>query len=95
MNKQVMEERDIATSFCISCGRRQRYWVKTNPECLVVRGVEFNYAKQIAYCVECGVEVYVPEINDANAQNRENAYRTAKKRLECKSSQEKQGGNDY
>ena len=39
-----------------------------------VRGVSFRCMELRAFCVVCNNEVYVPEINDANAKAREEAF---------------------
>lgn len=65
------------TAYCISCGEKQPYKVKTTREENTVRGITFSYVVYTAFCMECGEEVYVPEINDFNVQSREDAYRRA------------------
>ena len=64
-------------AFCIGCGKKTNYTVKSSREEITVRGITFTYVEQCAYCVDCGEEVYVPEINDLNAEAREEAYREA------------------
>ena len=67
----------LPTVFCADCGCKQHYRVTSSRTSISVRGIDFSYVEQTAYCAECGTEVYVPEINDANAQAREDAYRVA------------------
>ena len=43
-----------------------------------IRGIAITYDELVAYCSNCGEELYVPEINDANAAARKGAYETAK-----------------
>ena len=64
-------------AFCIGCGKKTKYIVKSSREEITIRGVTFTYVEQCAYCADCGEEVYVPEINDRNADAREEAYRRA------------------
>ena len=45
---------------------------------MTVRGTEFSYIENAAYCEVCGSEVYAPEINDQNVVSREEAYRYIK-----------------
>ncbi len=67
------------TAFCIECGCRVPYSVKVSRETVSVRGITFSYAEMTAYCKNCGEILYVPEINDANVQAREDEYRKASK----------------
>lgn len=43
-------------------------------------GTVITYVKVSAYCRECGMELYVPEINDMNKLSRDNAYAAAMSR---------------
>jgi len=42
---------------------------------LTIRGVNFSYDEKIAFCEECGDEVYVAAYNDMNVDAREKAYK--------------------
>lgn len=64
-------------TFCINCGLERQYTVKSNRRELTIRGIKFSFVEHIAYCTECNEEVYVPEINDENVQEKEDAYREA------------------
>lgn len=66
-------------TFCINCGEKTEYIVKSQRVDMSVRGIEFSYVEHTAYCSVCGEEVYVPEINDLNVASREEAYRKAAK----------------
>lgn len=66
-------------TFCINCGEMQRYTVKSGRRELAIRGITFSFVEHKAYCTECELEVYVPEINDENVQAKEDAYREAAK----------------
>ncbi len=72
-----MEVRPIA--FCINCDEKKEYVVKAFKREITVKGITFSYVHQTAYCCECGEELYCPEINDANVQAKEDAYRKAAK----------------
>ena len=64
--------------FCPCCRHMTtNYKEVTTPQKLTVNGVEFAYLETTALCIECGGEVYVPEINDLNVKVREAAYRMA------------------
>ena len=67
------------TAFCFNCGCKNKYRRVTEKAEAEVRGVQFSYAETLAICEKCGEELYVPEINDSNAQIREDAYRKAAK----------------
>ena len=71
--------RDEKKVYCIHCGEMQEYKRKVSREEMTVRGTAFRYLEQAAFCTECGEEVYVPEINDRNAEARECAYRAARR----------------
>ena len=47
-------------------------------------GTVITYVKVSAYCRECGMELYVPEINDMNKLSRDNAYAAAMKQHRVK-----------
>ena len=70
-----METRPVA--FCVECNEEKEYVVKACKRDITVKGITFSYVHQTAYCTECGEEVYVGAINDANVQSREDAYRKA------------------
>lgn len=66
-----------ATAFCVDCGCQSTYTVSIHHRELTIRGTTFSFPEQIAICSGCGGEVYVPALNDQNAQAREDAYRRA------------------
>lgn len=72
-----MEDRPIA--FCTNCDEKKEYVVKAYKREITVKGITFSYVHQTAYCSECGEELYCPQINDANVQAKEDAYRKAAK----------------
>ena len=65
------------TAFCIECGEVREYHILSQRVELEVRGIRFSYVELIAVCEDCEEELYVPEINDANVEERESAYRKA------------------
>lgn len=75
--KGVIVVGDSRTTFCIDCGCHQPFSVRDSREIITVRGLTFSYVESHAYCCNCGAEVYVPEINDANVNSSEEAYREA------------------
>ena len=62
-------------AFCFSCCAYRSFDVYSTMEKVTIRGVEFSYSEKRAYCTSCGEQVYVPKINDANVQAREDAFR--------------------
>lgn len=63
------------TVFCMSCGDDREYKVQSHRIEVEVRGIHFSYVELTAVCAICGEELYVPEVNDANVQAQEDAYR--------------------
>lgn len=72
-----MENKEAA--FCIECGEKRPYRVSSSRDTIMVKGITFSYIEMQAFCTECGAPVYVPEINDANVEAREEGYRKAAK----------------
>ena len=62
-----------------NCDEKKEYVVKAYKREITVKGITFSYVHQTAYCSECGEELYCPQINDANVQAKEDAYRKAAK----------------
>lgn len=65
------------TAFCSRCNCQKPLRTYTRLEHQNVRGVGFSYMGRHAICKTCGSEVYVAELNDANARAREDAYASA------------------
>lgn len=63
--------------FCIECSKKVSYSIKSELVELKIRDTTFNYIELSAVCDECGCELYIPEINDANVEAREESYRKA------------------
>lgn len=81
---QIQERKDTVTNkdgktFCIDCGIRTRYETGIGWDICKIRGATYiSYLRLTARCCVCGNEVYVPEVNDANVQARECAYKRSK-----------------
>lgn len=75
-------------AFCMECGRPVEYSIKSEVIELTIRGVTFSYVELSAYCRECGCNIYVSEINDNNAESREEAYRKAMRLISVSEIQE-------
>ena len=63
------------TVFCIYCNKMVGYDTDVAKVNLTIRGVNFSYDEKIAFCEECGDEVYVAAYNDMNVDAREKAYK--------------------
>lgn len=63
------------TVFCIHCNKMVGYDTDVAKVNLTIRGVNFSYNEKIAFCEECGDEVYVAAYNDMNVDAREKAYK--------------------
>lgn len=77
---------DLKCPYCIHCDApvdRIDYSAKLETS-EVKGGTVITYVEVSAYCRECGMELYVPEINDMNKLSRDNAYAAAMKRHRAK-----------
>ena len=61
--------------YCPECRREVEYEIENSVEKKEVRGLEFEYSAERAYCNECGSEIFIPELHDKNLQKINNAYR--------------------
>ena len=68
----------IGTAYCIHCDHRVEYCVRSQRVSVDIRGIVFTYDELVACCSNCGEEIYVAEINDANVIARKGAYEMAK-----------------
>lgn len=53
-------------SFCVECERDTEYKIVWEP----VQMPPSSYRELVAICLDCGKEMYVPEINDINVDIR-------------------------
>lgn len=67
-------------AFCIRCGRNQRCNIRRSRTKATIKGVSFQYQETRAFCSVCNHEVYVPELNDENANARDEAFAQARKK---------------
>lgn len=73
----MIGRRETEPVFCLNCGRIQDVQIRSARRETQVRDKKFSFVEQRAFCPTCGEEVYVPVLNDENAQQREIAYRKA------------------
>jgi len=62
-------------TFCPECRKDVEYQIEESVEKKEVRGLEFEYTAERAYCNECESEIFIPELHDQNLQKIDNAYR--------------------
>jgi len=62
-------------TFCPECRKNVKYQIEDSVEKKEVRGLEFEYTAERAYCNNCGEEIFIPELHDKNLQKIDNAYR--------------------
>ena len=67
MRKQIV--------FCPECRQDVTYTVKEKKESAELKGEVYEFSTQTAYCEQCGKEVYVAELGDANLKALYDAYR--------------------
>ena len=60
--------------YCYNCEKEQECYVVAAIKTLTVRGITFNYIEKTAKCKKCDDEVYLPWVNDENAEMRESAF---------------------
>ena len=64
-------------AFCLRCAEWTPYNVICYKRHLRAGGVRFEYRHKLAICPKCGLGLYAPSINDANAKARVRAFRIA------------------
>jgi putative zinc finger/helix-turn-helix YgiT family protein len=62
-------------TFCPECRKNVEYQIKELVEKKEVRGLEFEYTAERAYCNECESEIFIPELHDQNLKKIDAAYR--------------------
>ena len=63
--------------FCEECRNDVSYVENTIPMVSTIRDKEYSYTGREAYCADCGAQVFVPEITDANLRALYDVYRQA------------------
>jgi len=63
-----------STCFCIKCRKKVPYILKTRTIELRIHGDILECDEVFATCKKCGIELYIPEINDINVKLRNDAY---------------------
>lgn len=58
----------MVTRYCEYCGDMVEYSTGHRPDTISIHGFDVHYEECYATCNECGHEIYVPELNDANIE---------------------------
>ncbi|MGE5633316.1 MAG: type II TA system antitoxin MqsA family protein [Caulobacteraceae bacterium] len=61
--------------YCPSCDKHVEYTMKEEVVKEKIKGIEFEYIAKIAYCNECGEEIYIAELSDENISRANEIYR--------------------
>jgi putative zinc finger/helix-turn-helix YgiT family protein len=64
--------------FCTECRNDVNYTIIEEKIEGTIKGEEYSYIGEVAYCSDCGSEIYVPEINDFNLKALYDVYRERK-----------------
>lgn len=62
-----MEDKSL-TTFCPECRQDVTYTIKTITIIQPFRGDEYTFEGKVAYCDNCGEELYFGDINDYNLE---------------------------
>jgi uncharacterized phage-associated protein/uncharacterized Zn finger protein (UPF0148 family) len=68
----MMNER---REYCYNCDDDKLIMIKEELISMKIKEVEFEFTGKVAYCKECGEEVYVSEIDDENVRKGNEKYR--------------------
>lgn len=61
--------------YCENCRDIVEFSVKEEAKSKNIKGKEINYSAKVAFCAECGEEIFVSEIRDENLKMLDGAYR--------------------
>ena len=73
-------EKPSRNGFCCRCQKKVPAKQYSEFRTITRKGVTFEYLHHNAYCPHCGENVYIPELNDLNAENKNRSYQMAKER---------------
>jgi putative zinc finger/helix-turn-helix YgiT family protein len=62
-------------AFCEECREYETYRVEVIKRTKVIKNKEITFNEKIAYCGECGSEIFVSELRDTNLDAMDKAYR--------------------
>jgi len=64
----------MENQFCENCGDIVEFLVREEAITKVIKGKEITYKSKVAFCNECGEELFVGEIRDENLKMLDIAY---------------------
>lgn len=64
-------------AFCEECSDYINYRIKENDRTKDIKGKEVEFKEKVAYCSDCGNEIFVSELRDENLATMDRAYRIA------------------
>ncbi len=73
-NENVNEEEKV---FCYECRDDVSYNLQSINLIGKLKGIKYEYVGKVAYCDECGLEVYIPDVEDFNLKALYDVYREA------------------
>ena len=71
----VVDWNDSNKVICANCRDRVTYCIKNTPMHFDVNRARVDIVLPLAYCMRCGEEVYVPGLEDENAQKIADEYK--------------------
>lgn len=60
---------------CCNCRKRVSYTIKARKEARNIKGIDYLYNEKYAICDECGEEITIPGLDDANEREIDDIYR--------------------
>lgn len=63
------------SEYCYNCDDNKTIMIKEESIRMKIKETEFDFIGKVAYCKECGEEVYIAEIDDANVRKANEKYR--------------------
>ena len=70
-----MNRREMKQGYCNQCDLEVPVEVREESQTNNIKNVEVNTIVQNVYCVNCGAEVYIPQLNDANLDRIDKSFR--------------------
>lgn len=61
----------MSSYFCPACGRYRDLSLTYKPTLFTVKDTTYSYSEIVAQCSKCKNPVYIPKLNDLNADLRE------------------------
>lgn len=75
-------EKPSGNGFCCRCEKYVAAKKRSELRTITHKNVIFEYLHHYAYCPHCGENVYVPELNDLNVEQKIKAYHMATERTQ-------------